>query len=287
MVTPDGFGPSPLRPTRWRLPMHTPAQRGTRGTMLRMPRKDPRVDAYIAKAPDFAQPILKKIRTAVLAADKTAQEDIKWSAPTLMKDGLVCSFVGFQKHVALWFHKGALLSDPDKILISGKTIAMRAIHFTDAGQVQALQIQRLVRQAIELNTSGVHAPKRAVRSVAVPKDLSTAFTRVPRAKRSFDALAPSHRREYVQWITEAKRDETRQRRVEQAIEKLQKGERRSEKYLAPRKQASTAKNAKAKAKPKKSKSAATKASKTRAQRPAKATPAAKRKRRAAKKRSRN
>ncbi len=204
-----------------------------------MPRRDPRVDKYIDKAPAYAKPILKKLRDILLGADKTVQEDIKWGAPTLMKDGIVCSYMGFRKHVALWFHKGTLLEDPARLLNGGSTIAMRAAHFTKESQVKAKPITAMLKQAVKLNVSGIKTPKRAAvkKAVVVPKELSQALSKSTGAKKFFDSLPPSERRGYADWIRGAKTAATKQRRIKQAIDKLLRGERRDEKYKRPRKSA--------------------------------------------------
>lgn len=202
-----------------------------------MPKHDPRVDAYLKKAPAYARPILTKLRAVLHAADPAATEDLKWGAPTIMHDGMVCSFVAFKKHVGLWFHKGALLDDRAGLLKPGKTVAMRAAHFTDEKQISARPIAALVKQAVKLNQTGVKAPKRpeSAKRFTVPTDLRSALGANARAKAFYASLSPSHQREYAEWIVEAKRAETRERRIAQAIEMLAKGERRNEKYSRPAK----------------------------------------------------
>ena len=238
-----------------------------------MPRRDPRVDKYIDKAPAYAKPILRKLRDILLGADKTVQEDIKWGAPTLMKDGIVCSYMGFRKHVALWFHKGTLLEDPAQLLSGSSTIAMRAAHFTKESQVKAKPITAMLKQAVKLNVSGIKAPKRpaAKKTVAVPKELSSALSKSAGAKEFFDSLPPSERRDYADWVRSAKSAATKQRRVTQAIDKLLRGERRDEKYKRPRKStAAKGRSAAKKATRKSAKSGAKKTAKKATRKPAKA-----------------
>lgn len=198
-----------------------------------MPELDARVDAYILKSPEYAKPILGKVRKAIHSADPKLTEVIKWGAPTFDRGGLVCSFHAFKQHVALWFYKGALLDDPDKLLIPGRTVAMRAIHLTDAKQVRPKPLKALVSQAVKLNLEGVKAPKKS-KSVRVPRELSLALDANARARKAFDGLAPSHQREYVEWVLEAKRPETKERRIAETVARLAKGQRMGEATAKPK-----------------------------------------------------
>lgn len=181
---------------------------------------DRRVDAYLAKAPAYARPILVRLRRALHAGDGSLTEDIKWGAPALMKNGLVCSFMAFKHHVAVWFHKGALLQDPAGVLIPGKTVTMRAVHYTDVDEVDDAALADLVSQAVALNVAGVKAKTTTRAPIAVPPELRRALSRAPSAKAAFDALPPSHRREHCAYVAEAKRSETRARRVAKTLAAL-------------------------------------------------------------------
>jgi hypothetical protein len=137
-----------------------------------MPHRDSRVDAYIEKAPAYSKPILKKLRSAIHAGDKSLREDIKWGAPAFVKNGIVCSIRAFKKHSAVWFHKGALLKDPGGLLLPGNTVAMRVVHYTDAKQVAAHPIAALVREAVALDAARPatkKAPKRAAKKATGKK----------------------------------------------------------------------------------------------------------------------
>lgn len=198
-----------------------------------MPQLDPRVDAYIDTAPEYAKPILVKLRKAILSADANLAEQIKWGAPTFDRDGMVCSFNAFKQHVAVWFYKGALLADPDEVLIPGKTVAMRAIHYKDAKEVQPKPLKALVAQAVKLNLEGVKAPKKS-KTVKVPRELGAALDENARARKAFDALPPSHQREYVEWVSEAKRSETKERRLAETVARLSRGQRMGQPAAQPK-----------------------------------------------------
>jgi uncharacterized protein YdeI (YjbR/CyaY-like superfamily) len=193
------------------------------------------VRTYIDGAPDFARPICRKLRGIVRKADKRLVEEIKWGAPAYTHQGIACSIVAFKKHVALWFQKGALIDDPEGLLQPGKNAeTMKVLHFASTADIDEAAITKFVRAAVLLNEQGVKAPKKAPRPVVVPPALKTALKKNAKALEFFDSLAPSHRREFADWIAEAKRPETVARRVEQALAQLEAGTTRSDAYRKKR-----------------------------------------------------
>ena len=201
-----------------------------------MPMKtDPRIDPYIAKAAPFAQPILAHLRKVVHANVVDVEETIKWGFPHFMYRGaLLCSMAAFKQHVAFGFWKGALLdgvgaagAKQDAMGQFGRITALREL------PTQAV-LTRLLRAAMRLNEDGAtvpRTPKRRVGSaVDVPAALATALDKDAEAKAAFDAFSPSHRREYCEWIAEARREETRERRIVQALAWLREGKSRNWKY---------------------------------------------------------
>jgi uncharacterized protein YdeI (YjbR/CyaY-like superfamily) len=196
-----------------------------------MPTTDPRVDAYIEKSADFAKPILRHVRQLVHAAVPEVEETMKWSFPHFTYKGMLCSMASFKEHCAINFWKGSLvLGDAAR-----SDEAMGQL-----GQVTSLadlppdaSLTGYLRTAARLNDEGVKVerPKREPRGEAeVPPELAVALTDRPEAKAAFDGFPPSHRREYVEWITEAKSDATRQKRIAQAVEWIAEGKSRNWKY---------------------------------------------------------
>ncbi len=197
--------------------------------------RDPRVDAYIAKAPAFAQPILAHLREVIHAACPDVVETMKWSTPFFDHHGPMCALAAFKAHCAFRFWKGDLVLPPGASEAGGTG---QLDHITS---VKALPSKRAltgyVRQAAALNEAGVAAgwmekrkATKAVRAAApieVPDDLAAALRKNRTARAAFDVFSPSHQREYITWITEAKRDETRLRRVATAIEQLAEGRSRN------------------------------------------------------------
>ena len=197
--------------------------------MRRMAR-NPQVDDYIAGAPAYAKPILKKLRAVIHGAGPAFDEAIKWGAPTFMNGGMVCSFHAFKNHVGFWFHKGVMLKDPKKLLQPGVTAhTMKNIKLASADRIDERAFADLVRQAAEINASGVK-PKPVKKPVVVPPALKRALAKHPQARAFFEGLAPSHRREYAGYVAEAKKPETIERRIKKTIAELAKGRRPHEKY---------------------------------------------------------
>lgn len=190
-----------------------------------MGKKDPRVDAYIAKSPDFAQPILKHIRKLMHKADPHIEETLKWRMPTFTHDGIVCCLAAFKQHCALAFWKGKLIVDA-----KGRRMDTAMGNFGRITRVKDLpsdaKLLGYIRKAVKLNQEGVKVPGRAKRRAAplrVPAYLAAALKTKPKAAATFKALSTSHRNEYVEWIAGAKQAATRDKRLATALEWLAQG----------------------------------------------------------------
>jgi uncharacterized protein YdeI (YjbR/CyaY-like superfamily) len=197
--------------------------------------RDPRIDAYIAQAPDFARPLLERLREAVHEACPEVVETTKWSSPFFTYRGaILCHMAAFKQHVAFGFWKGSLIDtgNPEK---RGEAMGQfgRLTRLADLPARRALR--GYIEQAMALHDAGVKPPRakpaRPKPPLEVPPDLGAALARNKKANKTFAAFAPSHRREYLEWIAEAKRPETRAKRIAQAIEWLAEGKPRNWKYL--------------------------------------------------------
>jgi uncharacterized protein YdeI (YjbR/CyaY-like superfamily) len=201
-----------------------------------MPNRSPQVDAYIAKAAPFAQPILEKIRDAFHAAHPEIEEVMKWSFPHFQYKGIVGNMAAFKNHVSWGFWKAQLMSDPKGILnpMGDKTSMGGAKVVSEKDLPPKKVMVEYVREAIRLNEEGVkveRAPStRSATPVEVPQDLAAALKKDKKAKAAFDAFSPSHQREYIAWITEAKQEATRQKRLATTLEWLAEGKSRNWKY---------------------------------------------------------
>jgi uncharacterized protein YdeI (YjbR/CyaY-like superfamily) len=191
-----------------------------------MPKKDPRVDAYIAKSADFARPILIHIRRLVHAACPDVQETIKWRMPFFAHKGNLITTPAFKRHCALIFWKGRLFLNEDQ-----KTKLRRLTSISELPGNKTLT--GYIKKAIELNEAGIKIPRpkpKATKPVVVPDYFLTVLKQNKKALAAFEDFSPSHKREYVEWITEAKREETRAKRIQAAVKLMTQGKSRNWKY---------------------------------------------------------
>ena len=197
--------------------------------------KNPKVDAYIAKAAPFAQPILNAIRERVLASGVELEETLKWNSPSWTHEGkLLCGMGAFKAHCVFGFWHKDMQAELAKL---GKSkVGVGGIHrerLVDLSEVpSAAAMKKLMKKAAELALSDKPAMKRSVPKpeAQVPADLEHALALNKAAAAHFQAFTPGKRREYIDWITGAKRDTTRQARLEQAIEWIAAGKSRHWKY---------------------------------------------------------
>lgn len=188
-----------------------------------MGKKDPRIDAYIAKAQPFAQPILKHLRKLFHQGCPDLEETIKWGMPHFdYKGEMMVGMCAFKAHCGFGFWKAKLLfprtdKSPEGIGQFGKIASLDDLP-SDA------KILKLVKAAAKLNADGIkiERPKPGKRAaLPVPADLAKALAK--KAKAGFDALTPGQRREYLEWIGEAKREETRAKRIAKTVAQAAEG----------------------------------------------------------------
>jgi len=205
------------------------------------PTTDVRVDAYIAKAAPFAQPILNHLRGLVHKGCPDVVEEMKWSRPFFLhSDTIVCNISAFKEHCSfgLWGAEIGKVLKADGVVQDGGMGSLGRI--TSVKDLPSdKQMLGYIRQAAALIDSGqgetvmavarrvVKAPKAAVET---PPEFAAALKKSKAATKVFDGFSPSCKREYVEWIADAKRPETRDRRIEQAIEWIAEGKQRNWKY---------------------------------------------------------
>jgi uncharacterized protein YdeI (YjbR/CyaY-like superfamily) len=196
--------------------------------------RDERVDAYIEKSADFAMPILTYLRETAHAACPECEETLKWSSPTFMYRGMLCGFAAFKEHAVFGFWKHELLFGERTGEAMGSFGRITSVKDLPSKK----ELTALIKRAMKLNEDGVKVarmqaatPKRAI---AVPADLKAALARNKKARATFDNFSPSHRREYLEWITEAKSPDTRSRRLDTAVEWMSEGKPRNWKYMPRR-----------------------------------------------------
>ena len=201
-----------------------------------MKNTDPRIDAYIGKSANFAKPILRHLRKVVHEACPGVEETVKWSTPAFTYNGkILCGIAAFKAHCTFGFwHQGmvAVLGADGHKADSAMGSFGRITSLDDLPSDRILA--RYIRKAAELSGSDAPARPRPVHRpaapLAVPKDLAEALKKKKAAAATFEKISPSHRKEYIEWITEAKRDETRQKRLATTLEWLAEGKSRNWKY---------------------------------------------------------
>ncbi|MBI3271217.1 MAG: YdeI/OmpD-associated family protein [Planctomycetes bacterium] len=188
------------------------------------------MDKYIAEAPEFARPICRKLRSIIRKADAGLVEDWKWG-PNFNKDGMVCGFGAFKAHVTLTFFRGSAMKDPKKLLApcSADNAHNRSMKFVSVDEIDEKTLGSYVKEAAALNVQGVKAPARKA-ALATPDDLTRALAEKAKARAFFDGLPPGARRDYVEWVLQAKRPESRASRIETTVQQCGEGKRRNWKY---------------------------------------------------------
>ena len=193
--------------------------------------RDPRIDAYIARQADFARPILEHIRRVLHEAGPELVETIKWGMPHFTYKGrLFAGMAAFKAHATF------SLARASSVLCETGREREAMGQFGRLTSVDDLppeeELKEIVRRAASAAADGPKPrPEKAPRpELETPEDLAAALARSPAAKASFDGFPPSCRREYVEWVIEAKRPETRAKRIAQAVEWMAEGKRRNWKY---------------------------------------------------------
>ncbi|HEY4337612.1 MAG TPA: YdeI/OmpD-associated family protein [Puia sp.] len=197
---------------------------------------DKRIDAYIARSADFAKPILAHLRQLLHAACPEVTETVKWGMPFFeYKDSLLCNMAAFKQHCSFGFWNASQMKDANSKLQVKDRGAMG--NFDRITSLKDLPADRTmtayIKEAAALIEKGVKKPavKKAPKpELPVPPELAAALKKNKKAHATFGGFSPSHRREYIEWITEAKTDATREKRIATTVEWLEEGKQRMWKY---------------------------------------------------------
>src|SRR5271155_1321480 len=192
-----------------------------------MGKRDKRIDAYIAKSADFAKPVLRELREIVHEACPEVEETLKWSHPSFVYKGILCGIASFKEHCAFGFWKGNLVlgkknrEDKEGMGSFGKLTSMKDLPTRKA-------LIAYIKKAKQLNDEGVKVvkpprPKRDKKDLKVPSYLAAALKMSKKAAVQFAAFSYSKQNDYIQWLIEAKTEETRERRLETAVEWIAEG----------------------------------------------------------------
>jgi uncharacterized protein YdeI (YjbR/CyaY-like superfamily) len=200
-----------------------------------MNKRSAEFDKYIAKSAAFARPILERLRRLFHEACPDIEEQLKWGHPSFVYKGIVGGMASFKQHMAFGFWKGKLMKDPHGLFKTDVRSIFNLDRITDESQLPPDEIMiEYIREAVELNEKGAKLPpkKKAPRAkLKPPAFFLTALRKNKKALANFEAMSPSHQREYVEWLTEAKQQETRDKRLATALEWIAEGKSRNWKYM--------------------------------------------------------
>lgn len=198
-----------------------------------MGKRDPRVDAYIEKATPFARPILKHLRRIVHIGCPAAEEAIKWQFPHFDYKGIMCGMAAFNSHCSFGFWKAELIFGSRKKEEQAMGQFGRITSLSDLPPEKTLI--GYVRKAAQLNGAGVKRPEgqptNNKKRPTLPDDFKSALQSNAKARKTFENFSYTNRKEYVNWIGDAKREETRARRLKTSIEWLAEGKPQNWKYI--------------------------------------------------------
>ena len=197
-----------------------------------MAKIDPRIDAYIAKSADFAKPILTHLRELIHEGCPEVEETLKWSMPAFIHKGILCNLAAFKAHCAFGFWKSKLIfqSHGKNENAMGQFGRITSLRDLPSNKV----LLGYIRQAAKLNEDDVkvpsHSKPKAKKELVVPDYFMAALRKNTKALKTFEGFSYSHKKEYVEWITEAKRGETRNKRIATTLLWLSQGKGRNWKY---------------------------------------------------------
>lgn len=202
-----------------------------------MAKKEKTVDTYIAKSADFAKPILYHIRDLVHKACPDVEEKIKWGMPFFdYKGEMLCHMASFKQHAVMGFWKASLMKDP--VLTENAKAETAMGHLGKITSLKSMpsdkKITAWIKEAMQLTDKGIKLPAKTKpaekKELTVPDYFAKALAKNKKARQVFENFAYSHRKEYLQWITEAKTEETRNKRMATALEWIAEGKGRNWKY---------------------------------------------------------
>jgi uncharacterized protein YdeI (YjbR/CyaY-like superfamily) len=202
-----------------------------------MANKNPKVDAYIAKSAPFAQPILQHLRKLLHEACPNIEENIKWSMPVFDYHGIMCNMAAFKQHCSFGFWKASVMKDAD--ILQSKENREGMGHLGKITSLKDLpsdkKIISWIKEAMKLNETSVKVPKDKPKQARLPVEnpewLVKEIKKNKKAWGHFQAFPASGKKEYVEWITEAKTEATKQKRLEQALAWMEEGKPRNWKYM--------------------------------------------------------
>ena len=202
-----------------------------------MEKKDKRIDAYIAKSESFAKPILNHLRELVHKACPDIEETVKWGFPHFDYKGILCSMAAFKQHCAFGFWKASLMSDTHKILSKVGETAMGHL-----GKIKSLDdlpsekvLIKYIKEAVKLNSEGIKLITKGKaaekKELNVPDYFRKALSKNKDALKIFEKFSYTNKKEYVEWVAEAKSEDTKNKRLATSMEWIAEGKIKNWKYV--------------------------------------------------------
>ena len=190
------------------------------------------INLYIAERPEWQRKMLVRLRQLIHSVDEEIEETWKWNSPHFDHDGIMIGLQAFKEHVAVWFHKGALIKDPKKLFEKDDTKGMRSYKLRETDTINEAAFVDLVKQAVKVNLSGAKLSdaKPARKVLVVPPELENCLKKDEEAWAHWENFSYTHKKEYVEWVNDAKQDETRKRRIAQALEMIRAGVGKEDKH---------------------------------------------------------
>ena len=176
--------------------------------------KNKKVDQYIDKTSEFAYPICTKLRVLIFKADPTIIEEFKWGSPIYTKKKMICGFGAFKEHVTFTFFQGVLLADKKRILLPSSNHHNRSIKFKTVEEMNEKILLEYIKEAIENDENELKAVQPIL---AVPSDFKEILLKENLVEK-FQSMNYTYRKEFIDLVTGAKKEETRKRRIEKAVE---------------------------------------------------------------------
>ena len=186
---------------------------------------NPKVDWFFDKATQW-QKEYEKLRMIILECGLT--EELKWGCPCYQFENRNIVLIhGFKEYCALLFFKGALLADPDSILIqqTENVQSARQIRFTSAKQIVKMEriLKAYVYEAIEVERAGLQVKLKKTKDFKIPEEFQSKLNKMPALQTAFDKLTPGRQRAYIFYFSQAKQSQTREARVEKYLKQILKG----------------------------------------------------------------
>lgn len=200
-----------------------------------MAKIDPRIDAYIAKAAPFAKPVLNHLRALVHKACPDVEETIKWGFASFDYKGPLCSMASFKQHMSFGFWKASLMKDAEKLKDNQEEGMGHLGKITGMKDIPSDKVMlSYIKEAAMLNEKGIKLPPRKkteAKEVVAPDYFLKAIKKNKKAATTYETFSPSCKKEYIMWVTEAKTEETRNKRLETTVEWMAEGKQRNWKYM--------------------------------------------------------